>query len=48
MAACLETQNRTPAGRPAIERDLVEGGMATVCLARDLKHNRMTGVAPRR
>ena len=48
MAACFETQNRTPAGRHAIEREPVEGGLATVCLAGDLNHNRMNGVAPRR
>src|SRR5918997_1084801 len=32
--------NATLAGRYAIEREIGRGGMATVYLARDLKHNR--------
>jgi hypothetical protein len=37
-ASPIERLNRALAGRYVIERELGEGGMATVYLARDLKH----------
>ncbi len=36
--------NAALAGRYAIERELGEGGMATVYLAQDLKHNRQVAI----
>src|SRR3979411_842636 len=36
----LAQLNRTLAGRYVIEREIGRGGMATVYLARDVKHNR--------
>ncbi len=43
LSAMFDAASRLNAaleGRYAIERELGEGGMATVCLAKDLKHNR--------
>jgi Tol biopolymer transport system component len=40
MSTVVERLNRALEGRYAIERELGEGGMATVFLARDLRHNR--------
>ncbi len=37
--------NAALAGRYAIEREVGEGGMATVYLADDLKHNRKVALA---
>ena len=40
MSDPVERLNAALEGRYAIERELGEGGMATVYLADDLKHNR--------
>ena len=40
MSEAVTRLNAALEGRYAIERELGEGGMATVYLAKDLKHNR--------
>ena len=40
MTETVERLNKTLAGRYAIEREIGQGGMATVFLARDLRHER--------
>ncbi len=40
MSDAVAGLNAALAGRYSIERQLGEGGMATVYLAKDLKHNR--------
>ncbi len=42
MSDPVERLNAALEGRYAIERELGEGGMATVYLAEDLKHARLT------
>ncbi|HEU4641850.1 MAG TPA: hypothetical protein VFS44_05285, partial [Gemmatimonadaceae bacterium] len=44
MADTLATLQAAIAGRYTIERELGRGGMATVYLARDLKHDRPVAV----
>ena len=44
MAGHLDGLNAALAARYAIERELGSGGMATVYLARDLKHDRQVAV----
>jgi serine/threonine-protein kinase len=44
MTASLDTLRAALAGRYAIERELGQGGMATVYLAQDLKHGRRVAV----
>src|SRR6187397_310962 len=44
MADPLELITRALAGRYAVERELGEGGWATVYLARDERHRRMVAV----
>ena len=40
MSDSVVRLNTALEGRYAIERELGEGGMATVCLTEDIKHNR--------
>ena len=40
MTDPISRLNAAPEGRYSIERELGEGGMATVCLPDDLKHER--------
>ena len=44
MSATLEQLKAALADRYAIERELGQGGMATVYLAEDLKHKRKVAV----
>src|SRR2546426_11570261 len=44
MADLLERVRASLAGRYTIERELGRGGMATVYLARDLKHDRAVAI----
>src|SRR5438128_5345103 len=44
MADLLERVRASLAGRYTIERELGRGGMATVYLARDLKHDRLVAL----
>ena len=48
MSDMAERLNTALEGRYAIERELGEGGMATVYLADDLRHERKVSVAPTR
>ena len=44
MHAPPETLRAALAGRDEVERELGQGGMATVYLARDLKHHRLVAI----
>ncbi len=44
MSDTIERLNESLAGRYAIERELGQGGMATVYLADDLRHDRKVAV----
>ena len=46
MTDPISRLNAAPEGRYSIERELGEGGMATVCLPDDLKHERKVAVHP--
>ncbi len=44
MSAQLQELRAVLAGRYGIERELGQGGMASVYLARDIKHNRQVAI----
>ncbi len=46
MSEAVTRLNAALEGRYAIERELGEGGMATVYLADDLKHQRKVAILP--
>ncbi len=46
MSDATSRLNAALEGRYAIERELGEGGMATVYLAEDLKHERQVAILP--